>query len=74
MSAVLSKQVDEIISYNPATGEEVGRVPVTSAEDVQAAVVRAREAFQGWRKTSFAERKRLGHDFDGTALVLGWRD
>src|SRR5206468_8108560 len=59
MSAVLSKQVDEIISYNPATGEEVGRVPVTSAEDVQAAVVRAREAFQGWRKTSFAERKRL---------------
>jgi acyl-CoA reductase-like NAD-dependent aldehyde dehydrogenase len=59
MSAVLPTQTDEIVSYNPATGEEVGRVPVKSDEDVRAAVERARDAFQGWRKTPFAERKRL---------------
>ena len=50
---------DQITSYNPATGEEVGRVPVTSADDVKAGIERGREAFQSWRKTSFAERKRL---------------
>src|SRR5436190_22123071 len=59
MSAVLPTQTEEIISYNPATGEEVGRVPVTSADDVKAAVDRGRAAFQSWRRTSFAQRKRL---------------
>ena len=38
---------DEIVSYNPATGEEVGRVAIMSAEEVQDAVKRAREAFNG---------------------------
>src|SRR5436190_3195297 len=50
---------DQITSYNPATGEEVGRVPVTSADDVKAGIERGRVAFETWRKTSFAERKRL---------------
>ncbi|MFN0139761.1 MAG: aldehyde dehydrogenase family protein [Pyrinomonadaceae bacterium] len=50
---------EQIVSYNPATGEEVGRVAVTSADEVVAAVARAREAFGTWRKTSFSERKRL---------------
>ena len=61
MSAVLkiANQTDEIISYNPATGEEFGRVENTSAEDVKTVVANAREAFQTWRKTSFAERKRV---------------
>jgi len=59
MSAVVPTQADEIISFNPATGEEVGRVTVTSADEVKAAVERGRLAFQGWRKTSFDERKRL---------------
>lgn len=59
MSAVLPIQADEIVSYNPATGGRVGSVPVTSAEDVAAAVTRARDAFQTWRRTSFAERRRL---------------
>ncbi len=34
----------EIISYNPATNEEVGRVKNFSAEEVNAAVEAAREA------------------------------
>src|SRR3954465_8049402 len=61
MSAVLKLQneSEEIISYNPATGAEFGRVENTSAEEVTAAVERARKAFQTWRKTTFAERKRF---------------
>ena len=61
MSAVLEiePQPEEIISYNPATGEEVGRVPQTSVDDVQAAVERSREAFRKWKLTSFRERRRL---------------
>ena len=61
MSAVLHipNQQDEIISYNPATGEEIGRVANTSAEEVRDAVEKSRAAFQIWRKTSFRERARF---------------
>ncbi len=59
MSAVLPIKADEIVSTNPATGEEIGRLAVTSNEEVAAAVNRARTAFQSWRRTSFAERKQL---------------
>lgn len=61
MSAVISVPTnsDEIISYNPATGAEIGRVPVTPGDEVDAAVVRARTAFQAWKKTSFQERASL---------------
>ena len=52
-------QVDDIVSYDPATGNEVGRAPQTSAADVHAAVAASRSAFASWRKTSFAERRRL---------------
>jgi succinate-semialdehyde dehydrogenase/glutarate-semialdehyde dehydrogenase len=55
----IERDTDEILSTNPATGEPVGRVPVRSIAEVEATVARAREAFQYWRKTSFAERKRL---------------
>ncbi|HEY8561780.1 MAG TPA: aldehyde dehydrogenase family protein [Pyrinomonadaceae bacterium] len=60
MSAVLSfpSKPAEIISYNPATGEELGRVPETSAEDVKAAVEKSRAAFRNWRETSFATRRK----------------
>ena len=78
MSAVLPIQTKEIISYNPATGAEVGRVPVMAAEDVTAAVGRARVAFQSWKQTTFAERLRLVMkarevilaDIDGIAHVI----
>jgi len=59
MSAVLPAQSIELISYNPATGEEVGRVAVASSQEVRDAVLRAREAFASWRETSFADRRRL---------------
>ncbi len=61
MSAVLKFQnkANETISYNPATSEEIGRVENTSVEDVQIAVEKSREAFQKWRETSFATRKKF---------------
>ncbi len=59
MGAVLPAQSNAIISYNPATGEEIGRVPIAGHEEVEAAVKRARKAFENWRRTSFAERKQL---------------
>ena len=46
----------EVISYDPATGEEVGRAPLSSAEDVSRAVARAREAQKGCAALSFRER------------------
>ena len=46
----------EVVSYDPATGEEVGRVPLRSAEEVSAAVARARAAQKGWGALRFRER------------------
>lgn len=42
--------------HDPATGELVGRVPVATAEEVAAAVARARAAAPGWVSTPAAER------------------
>jgi acyl-CoA reductase-like NAD-dependent aldehyde dehydrogenase len=51
---------DQLISTNPATGEEVGRFPVADAEGVAAAVARAREAAVWWAELGFdGRRKRL---------------
>jgi succinate-semialdehyde dehydrogenase/glutarate-semialdehyde dehydrogenase len=60
MSAVLSfpTEKNEIVSYNPATGEEIGKIAAATAEEVRAAVEKSREAFQFWRGTSFAERRK----------------
>ena len=50
---------NEIISSDPATGREVGRVRVTTPDEVHAAVERSRQVFHMWKTTSFAERRRL---------------
>jgi len=49
----------ELVSRNPATGEEIGRAPLTMPEDVARAVGRAREAQRKWSERSFTERSRL---------------
>lgn len=61
MSAVLKfqNQTDEIISFNPATSDELGRVANISGENVSVAVESARAAFLRWRETSFASRKNF---------------
>ncbi|HWX95585.1 MAG TPA: aldehyde dehydrogenase family protein, partial [Solirubrobacteraceae bacterium] len=43
---------------NPATGKELWRAPVSSAEDVEAAVRAARRAFGDWSQTTPVERSR----------------
>ncbi len=49
----------EIISYDPATGEEIGRAPQTPAAQVSLAVRKAREAQPAWAKLTFRERARF---------------
>src|SRR6266480_7458574 len=49
----------ELISYDPATGEEIGRASLTLPEEVARAVGRARAARPKWSQQSFSERGRL---------------
>ena len=44
---------------NPATGEVLARVAAASPADVDRAVKAARAAFEGWSKTSPAERSAI---------------
>ena len=46
----------EIISYDPATGQEIGRVPLRSIGDVRDAVARARAAQPAWSERPFNDR------------------
>jgi succinate-semialdehyde dehydrogenase/glutarate-semialdehyde dehydrogenase len=55
----IEPQADEIISHNPATGKEVGRVDQTSEAQVRKVVDHSREAFHMWKSTSFRERRAL---------------
>ena len=50
----IGKGMSEVI--NPTTGEISARVPYGNAEDVDAAVSAAKNAFDSWSKTSAAER------------------
>lgn len=44
---------------NPATGETLVRVPISSKEDVNKAVHAANEAFRTWKKTPVPKRARI---------------
>ena len=43
----------------PFTGKPLGTVPKCNEEDVAAAIKRAKDVQREWRKTSFADRKRI---------------
>ena len=58
----------EVVSYDPATGEEIGRVPLCGAEEVEKALARARAAQKGWGALSF--RERAGVVMRARAFVL----
>jgi malonate-semialdehyde dehydrogenase (acetylating)/methylmalonate-semialdehyde dehydrogenase len=49
---------DVLEDHDPATGELLARVPLSTAEDVDAAVRAARAAFPAWRRTSPMARAR----------------
>src|SRR5271156_722031 len=42
--------------FNPATGEEMARAPVSTPGEVELAVMAARRAFEGWSGTTPAQR------------------
>ena len=50
---------EEITVTNPATGEALGSVVGSSAQQVDLAVTTAARAFESWRKTSVLERAEL---------------
>ena len=50
--------MNEIISYNPATLEEIGRTAITSPAKVMEYVAEARSAYKSWERFGFRERGR----------------
>jgi succinate-semialdehyde dehydrogenase/glutarate-semialdehyde dehydrogenase len=50
---------EKFATTNPATGEPLAEYPVASAEDVSAAVARAREASRWWAKVPLARRSAV---------------
>ena len=49
----------EVISYNPATGAELGRVPLASAEDYEAVISLAQTTFERWRMLPAPKRGEI---------------
>ena len=50
---------DTLPVTNPASGEEIGRTPLSAGADVDAAVRAAQEAFPAWRSTPSPHRARV---------------
>ncbi|WP_374149040.1 CoA-acylating methylmalonate-semialdehyde dehydrogenase [Priestia megaterium] len=57
--------------YNPATGEVIAEVPLSTKEDVDQAVQAANEAFKGWSKTAVPKRARILFKYQ-QLLVDNW--
>jgi acyl-CoA reductase-like NAD-dependent aldehyde dehydrogenase len=55
--ATATQSTDQLSSYNPATGEVIGNVPIMTAAEVDAAVARARAAGAIWSTRSFRARE-----------------
>ncbi|MGN7470416.1 CoA-acylating methylmalonate-semialdehyde dehydrogenase [Brevibacillus sp. SAFN-007a] len=53
---------------NPATGELLSRVPLSTREDVDKAVAVAKEAFAGWSATPVVDRARIMFRFHSLLL------
>ena len=66
---------DTLSSFNPSTGELVGTVPVTPANQVDAVIARARAAQPAWAALSAQERadmlKPAGEALVAQAEALG---
>ena len=73
-----SNGADYLDVMNPATGQVLTTVPLTPAEEVDAAVQAAAEAFQGWRRIPatdriqylFAFKNLLEENLDDLARIL----
>lgn len=58
---------------NPATGEELARVPISTLEDVELAVQAAKEAFKTWSTTPVPKRARILFKYQ-QLLVDNWEE
>ena len=75
---VPSRAAESLPLANPATGESLGRVPLSGTAEVDAAVQAALEAFPGWRATPpvvrarhlFALKGLLESHFDELATIV----
>jgi acyl-CoA reductase-like NAD-dependent aldehyde dehydrogenase len=65
-------ETDVTVIRNPASGEEVGRVPQAGPAEAAEAVARAHEAFPGWWQTPAARRGAIVRA--GAEAVLAQRD
>ncbi len=59
--------------YNPATGEVIANVPVSTLEDVDHAVQVAAEAFQSWKEVAVPRRARILFKYQ-QLLVDNWEE
>ncbi|MGO4890527.1 CoA-acylating methylmalonate-semialdehyde dehydrogenase [Anaerobacillus sp. MEB173] len=66
-----SEQIEEV--PNPATGEVIARVPLSTREDLDNAVVVAKEAFQKWSKVPVPQRARILFRYQ-QLLVENWKE
>ncbi|AXN41481.1 CoA-acylating methylmalonate-semialdehyde dehydrogenase [Peribacillus sp. FSL K6-1552] len=64
-----SKQVEEV--PNPATGEVIARVPLSTRKDLDRAVTTANEAFKTWRNVAVPRRARILFRYQ-QLLVENW--
>ncbi|EJQ49433.1 methylmalonate semialdehyde dehydrogenase [acylating] 2 [Bacillus cereus BAG6X1-2] len=66
-----SKQVEDV--PNPATGEIIARVPLSTKEDLDRAVATAKEAFKTWRKIAVPRRARILFRYQ-QLLIENWEE
>src|SRR5690625_3441549 len=64
-----SDKTEEV--YNPATGEVLAHVPISTEDEVNAAVEVAHEAFQEWRSMPVPRRARILFKYQ-QLLVENW--
>ena len=55
---VASRAAESLDVHNPATGEVIAKTPLSTGEDLDAAVQAAKKAFPGWRDTPVVVRAR----------------
>lgn len=59
--------------YNPATGEVIANVPISTQEDVEYAIQVAHEAFQSWKDVAVPKRTRILFKYQ-QLLVDNWEE
>jgi len=66
---------NEVVSYNPATGVELGRVPLASTAEYDAVLAKASETLERWRMLPAPQRgeivRQIGDELRQAKQELG---